>query len=68
MNTSGLINTHFQVGDATAELYLNRFNGFSLLSPAIAPSAARPGRGCMEYLRIAEEKYVVRYEALARNR
>ena len=43
-----LINTHFQVGVATAELNPNRFNGFSLGSPAIAPSAARPGRDCMD--------------------
>ena len=40
---AALINTHFQVGVATAELYPNRFNGFSLASLAIGPSAARPG-------------------------
>jgi hypothetical protein len=61
-----LINTHFQVGVATAELNPKRSNGFSLASSAIAP--VRQAAVAWTYVRIAEEEYVVRSETLPRNR
>ena len=59
-----LINTHLQVGVMTAELYPNRFNGFSLVSP----SAARACRACMYACDNRGRNLRSVSETLARNR